>query len=139
MAKERAPKKTVIGTVVSDKMDKTITVRQERKVKHPRYGKYVRRAMVYKAHDEANEAREGDWVEILYGRPLSKSKHWRLLRVVRRAGREAEEDAASATPATRSEQEAASSEVAEAFDAFEVAEAPPKTWLADSGEEGTAS
>ena len=66
--------KTVTGTVVSDKMDKTITVREERMVKHPLYGKYVRRATVYKAHDEANQAEAGDRVEILFTRPISKSK-----------------------------------------------------------------
>ncbi len=104
MAKERAPKKTVVGTVVSDKMDKTITVREERMVKHPRYGKYVRRATVYKAHDEANEAEAGDRVEILFMRPVSKTKQWRLLRVVRKVRGHVEEDEASATAPAPSEQ-----------------------------------
>jgi small subunit ribosomal protein S17 len=85
MATERSPKRMVIGRVVSDKMDKTITVVEERKVRHPLYGKYVRRSTKYKAHDEANEARVGDQVEILAVRPLSKTKCWRLVRVVRRA------------------------------------------------------
>ena len=80
--------RTVTGTVVSDRMDKTITVRDERLVKHPLYGKYVRRSTKYKAHDERNEAREGDRVEILFTRPVSKTKSWRLLRVLRRAGEE---------------------------------------------------
>ena len=96
--------KTVTGTVVSDKMDKTITVREERMVKHPMYGKYVRRSTVYKAHDEANAAELGDRVEILYTRPISKSKHWRLLRVIRKARGHVEEDEASATAPAPSEQ-----------------------------------
>jgi len=96
--------KTVTGTVVSDKMDKTITVREERMVKHPLYGKYVRRATVYKAHDETNTAELGDRVEILSTRPISKSKHWRLLRVVRKARGHVEEDEASATAPAPSEQ-----------------------------------
>ena len=85
MANERAPMKTVLGKVVSDKMDKTISVREERMVKHRRYGKYIRRSSIYKAHDEQNSAREGDHVEILFTRPQSKTKNWRLLRIVRRA------------------------------------------------------
>jgi small subunit ribosomal protein S17 len=75
----------VTGTVVSDKMDKTISVREERLVQHPLYGKLVRRATVYKAHDESNEARQGDVVEIAFSRPLSKTKNWRLVRVLSRA------------------------------------------------------
>jgi small subunit ribosomal protein S17 len=106
MANERAPKKTVTGTVVSDKMDKTITVREERMVKHPLYGKYVRRATVYKAHDEGNQAEAGDRVEILFTRPISKSKRWRLLRVLRKARGHVEEDEASATAPSPSEQPA---------------------------------
>jgi small subunit ribosomal protein S17 len=86
MATERNAPRAIIGTVVSDKMDKTITVRDERLVKHPLYGKYVRRQTRYKAHDERNEAREGDKVEIIPTRPMSKSKHYRLLRVVRKFG-----------------------------------------------------
>jgi small subunit ribosomal protein S17 len=107
MASERARKRTVVGTVVSDKMDKTISVREDRLVKHPMYGKYVRRASIYKAHDENNEAHEGDQVEILETRPLSKTKHWRLARVVRKAGArhvDADEaDRADITPARRQE------------------------------------
>jgi len=98
--------RTVTGTVVSDKMDKTITVREERMVKHPLYGKYVRRATVYKAHDETNQAETGDRVEILSTRPISKSKHWRLLRVVSKARGHVEEDEASATAPAPSEQPA---------------------------------
>ena len=81
----RGNRKRVIGKVVSDKMDKTISVRCDRLVKHPLYEKYVRRWTVYKAHDENNEAREGDTVEIMETRPLSKTKRWRLVRIVERA------------------------------------------------------
>lgn len=93
MEKERSQPRTVVGTVVSDKMQKTITVREDRLVKHGVYGKYIHRASQYKAHDENGEAHLGDQVEILATRPLSKTKHWRLLRVVRRAA-ERHDDAA---------------------------------------------
>lgn len=83
MSSERGMRRVVTGKVVSDKMDKTITVRQERLVKHPLYGKYIRRATTYKAHDENNTARMGDVVEITSSRPVSKTKSWRLVRVVR--------------------------------------------------------
>jgi small subunit ribosomal protein S17 len=79
----RGKRRVVTGTVVSDKMDKTITVRQERLVKHPLYGKYIRRATRYKAHDEANLAKMGDTVEITFCRPMSKTKTWRLVNVVK--------------------------------------------------------
>ena len=95
MASERSRKKTVLGTVVSDKMEKTISVREERMVKHPLYGKYIRRSSVYKAHDERNQAREGDNVEILFSRPHSKTKNWRLLRIIRRGRLGKAEDEAS--------------------------------------------
>ena len=78
-------RKTVVGKVVSDRMNKTISVRCDRLVKHPLYGKYLRRWTVYKAHDEQNEAREGDTVEIVETRPLSKTKRWRLVQVRQRA------------------------------------------------------
>lgn len=81
----RATRVSVVGVVVSDKMQKTIVVREERLIKHPRYGKYVRRYTKYKAHDEAGEAHVGDKVEIMQTRPLSKSKCWRFLRVIERA------------------------------------------------------
>ena len=86
MANERPMQRTVTGTVVSDSMNKTITVREERMVKHPLYGKYVRRSTSYKAHDEQNQAEAGDRVEIVSTRPLSKTKHWRLLRILTRSG-----------------------------------------------------
>ena len=73
------------GKVVSNKMQKTITVAVERLVKHPTYGKYVRRTTKLKAHDENNECHEGDMVEIQECRPLSRDKAWRLARVVTRA------------------------------------------------------
>jgi small subunit ribosomal protein S17 len=80
----RAARPTVVGTVVSTKMKDTITVREERKVKHPLYGKYVRRSSKYHAHDAGNTAGEGDVVEIVQTRPISKTKNWRLLRIVRK-------------------------------------------------------
>jgi small subunit ribosomal protein S17 len=77
--------RTVTGTVVSNKMQKTITVAVERLVKHGRYGKYVRRTTKLMAHDEAGECREGDVVDIAQSRRLSARKAWRLVRVVKRA------------------------------------------------------
>ena len=77
--------RTLTGRVVSDKMDKTITVLVERKVKHPLYKKYVRRSTKLPVHDENNECRKGDVVDIQECRPLSKSKSWRLHKVVTRA------------------------------------------------------
>ncbi len=79
------PQRLLTGKVVSNKMQKTISVAVERLVKHPMYGKYVRRTTKLMAHDEANEAREGDVVEIAECRPLSRHKAWRLARVVTRA------------------------------------------------------
>jgi len=77
--------RTLTGRVVSNKMNKTIAVEIERLVKHPRYGKYIRRTTKLLAHDEANESREGDTVTIAECRPLSRSKSWRLVSVVERA------------------------------------------------------
>ena len=85
MTDTRAKKKTVIGTVISSKMMKTIAVREDRMVKHPLYGKYIRRSSVYKAHDEQNEANEGDRVMIMETRPISKTKRYRLVKVIRKA------------------------------------------------------
>lgn len=81
-ARGRSPRRTIVGIVTSAKMVKTIAVRVSRKIKHPTYGKYVTRHIVYKAHDEARVAKEGDHVEIAFARRLSKSKAWRLVRVV---------------------------------------------------------
>ena len=77
-----ALKRTLIGKVVSDKMDKTVTVVVERHVKHPLYGKIIVRTAKYHAHDEANQAKEGDTVEIQEGRPISKTKSWTVTRVI---------------------------------------------------------
>ncbi len=74
-----------IGRVVSDKMDKTITVMIERRVKHPLYGKFIRRSTKLHVHDENNECKTGDTVEIRECRPMSKTKSWTLVRVVERA------------------------------------------------------
>jgi len=82
---QRKPRKTVQGVVTSDRMDKTITVAVERQTQHPKYGKRVRRRSRFYAHDEANEARVGDRVELMQTRPLSKNKRWRLTRIVERA------------------------------------------------------
>jgi len=71
-----------IGTVTSDRMDKTVTVKVERLVRHPLYRKYVKRYTTLHAHDEENAAKTGDVVEVVFGRPLSKTKRWRLERVV---------------------------------------------------------
>ena len=73
------PKRILVGTVVSDKTDKTVTVKVERKVKHPLYGKIIRRSKKYHAHDEANEFKPGDTVRIEETRPISKTKTWRVL------------------------------------------------------------
>ena len=78
-------KRSQVGRVVSDKMDKTVTVLLERKVKHALYGKYIKRSTKYVAHDADSTARDGDLVEITFTRPLSKTKRWRLVRVVRAA------------------------------------------------------
>ena len=79
---KKALKRTLVGTVVSDKMDKTVTVLIERRVRHPLYGKIIMRSNKYHAHDEANVAKTGDTVEIQEGRPISKTKAWTVTRVV---------------------------------------------------------
>ena len=84
-AVSRGKRRVAVGVVTSDKMNKTRRVEVPRLVKHPRYGKYVRRRTVCHAHDETNESRLGDTVEIMETRPLSKLKHWRLVRVVVKA------------------------------------------------------
>jgi small subunit ribosomal protein S17 len=82
---DRGIRKTKVGIVVSDKMDKTIVVQIVRKAKHPLYGKTVKITKKYKAHDEENVAKIGDKVEITETRPLSKDKRWRLVEVVEAA------------------------------------------------------
>lgn len=81
----RNERKERIGKVVSNKMQKTITVAVDRKVKHPIYGKFVNRTTKFKAHDEENTAGIGDTVRIMETRPLSKDKRWRLIEVVEKA------------------------------------------------------
>lgn len=81
-AEKQALKRTLVGRVVSNKMDKTVTVLVERKVKHPVYGKYVVRSTKLHAHDETNQINEGDVVEIAETRPMSRTKTWAVLRVV---------------------------------------------------------
>jgi small subunit ribosomal protein S17 len=82
---ERNLRKMRIGVVTSDKMDKTITVAVERKVKHPIYGKFVKKTTKFHAHDEKQECTIGDVVKIMETRPLSKTKRWRLVEVVEKA------------------------------------------------------
>ncbi|KUK37232.1 MAG: small subunit ribosomal protein [Clostridia bacterium] len=82
---ERARRKTRIGRVVSDKMDKTVVVAVETAVQHPLYGRIVRRTKKFKAHDENNECRIGDQVKIMETRPLSKEKRWRVVEILQRA------------------------------------------------------
>ena len=82
---ERNLRKTRIGRVVSDKMDKTIVVAIEDSVKHPLYKKIIKRTVKFKAHDENNECGIGDRVEIMETRPLSKDKNWRLVRILEKA------------------------------------------------------
>ena len=84
-AEHRAQRKTRRGYVTSDKMDKTITVEIEDRVKHPLYGKVMRRTSKIKAHDEANAAGIGDLVVVMETRPLSASKRWRLVEIVEKA------------------------------------------------------
>ncbi|MCG3164851.1 MAG: 30S ribosomal protein S17 [Bacteroidia bacterium] len=82
---KRNLRKERIGIIVSDKMDKSIVVAVERKVKHPMYGKFVKKTSKFVAHDEKNEAHVGDTVRIIETRPLSKTKNWRLQEIIERA------------------------------------------------------
>ena len=82
---ERKTRKEKIGVVTSNKMAKSIVVSVERKVKHPKYGKFVKRTSKFMAHDETNDSKIGDLVRISETRPLSKSKCWRLVEIVERA------------------------------------------------------
>jgi len=109
VATERTSRPAVIGKVVSDKMDKTIIVQRDRTVLHPLYKKYIRRSTRFTAHDADNSAHMGDDVEIVQTRPISKTKRWRLVRILREAPRggivtgvadaEIAADASSGTPA----------------------------------------
>ena len=85
MAEERGIRKTRVGVVVSDKMDKTIVVEIRTRVKHPLYGKIMNRTEKFKAHDENNECGIGDTVRVMETRPLPKDKRWRLVEVVEKA------------------------------------------------------
>ncbi len=85
MENTRSLRKTRVGKVVSDKMDKTIVVAIETSVKHSLYNKIVRRTVKFKAHDENNECRVGDKVLIMETRPLSKDKNWRLVEIIEKA------------------------------------------------------
>lgn len=85
MSSEDRKQRSVVGRVVSNRMDKTVTVRLERLVKHPLYGKYVRRSSKVHAHDADNTCNEGDTVRIEQTRPISKSKAWQVIEVVERA------------------------------------------------------
>ena len=85
MSEAEVVERSLMGRVISDKMDKTIVVLMERQIKHPLYGKFIKRSKKYHVHDENNECRVGDTVTFKECRPLSKSKHWTLLKVVDRA------------------------------------------------------
>ena len=85
MSEEGKVQRTITGRVISNKGDKSVTVLVERRVKHPLYGKFVRRSTKLHAHDENNECNEGDTVTIAQCRPISKTKSWKLVEVVERA------------------------------------------------------
>ncbi|RQO31537.1 30S ribosomal protein S17 [Taibaiella sp. KBW10] len=85
MTAERKTRKSRIGLVTSNKMDKTITVAVERKVKHPIYGKFLKKTTKFHAHDDTNQCGIGDTVRIMETRPLSKTKCWRLVEVIEKA------------------------------------------------------
>jgi len=82
---ERATRKTRVGNVISDKMDKTVVIGVETLVRHPLYGKTIRTTKKFKAHDENNECHKGDKVKIMETRPLSKEKRWRVVEIVEKA------------------------------------------------------
>jgi small subunit ribosomal protein S17 len=85
MTKTETENRAIVGRVVSNAMDKTITVLVERKVKHPIYGKFMKRSTKLHAHDESNECNNGDTVKVEQCRPLSKSKSWRLVEIIERS------------------------------------------------------
>lgn len=82
---ERNNRKEIVGKVTSDKRDKTITIIVERKIKHPLYGKVMKKSKKFQAHDEKNECKEGDIVKVMETRPLSKTKRFRLIEILERA------------------------------------------------------
>jgi small subunit ribosomal protein S17 len=85
MSEVKKEQRTMTGRVVSDKMDKSVSVAIERLIKHPVYGKYIRRTSKVMAHDETNQCKEGDRVQIAEGRPISKNKSWSVVSVIERA------------------------------------------------------
>lgn len=85
IAMERNLRKTRVGVVTSNKMDKTVTVQVERMLRHPMYGKFVKKSKKFHAHDEVNQCTIGDTVKIMETRPLSKTKRWRLIEVLEKA------------------------------------------------------
>ena len=85
MSESQASNRSLIGRVVSNKMDKTVTVLIERRVQHPLYGKFIRRSTKVLAHDDTNECNKGDMVMVEQCRPMSKNKSWRLVKVLERA------------------------------------------------------
>src|SRR5437764_15231075 len=93
---KRHQRRTAVGVVTSDKMDKTRRVEIPRLVKHATYGKYIRRRTICHVHDEKNESKQGDTVEIVESRPYSKTKRWRLIRVVTHGGGSEDAHAAAA-------------------------------------------
>src|SRR5687767_1346388 len=92
---ERGNRRTVVGVVTSDKMNKTRRVEIPRLVKHARYGKYIRRRTICHVHDEQNQSHTGDMVEIMESRPFSKTKHWLLVKVVTKVPTGSAEDKAT--------------------------------------------
>ncbi len=99
-------RRTAVGVVMGDKTDKTRRVEIPRLVKHPKYGKYIRRRTICHVHDENNDSRQGDTVEIMETRPLSKLKHWRLVRIVTRGPGQRETVRAGQGPAPGTEEQA---------------------------------
>ena len=108
---DRNERRTVTGVVTADKMEKTVKVRVERLVAHPQFSKTLRKHYVCYAHDEKREARMGDKVELMESRPLSKLKHWRLVRVVEKAvaGSATDDARHAARPSTKTDAKPASS------------------------------
>jgi small subunit ribosomal protein S17 len=88
MTEQKEPSRTIVGKVVSNKMDKTIVVQVDRKIKHPLYGKYIRRSSKMYAHDDKNTCKVGDVVKIGNSRPISKTKHWVLVEILEQAEKE---------------------------------------------------
>ena len=86
ITEKKIKRKNIIGFIISDKMDKTISVKVERIVKHKKYGKFVKKFTIYKSHDENNEGNVGDKVKLIQARPLSKTKRWNLVEILEKKG-----------------------------------------------------